>query len=82
MVVRAFVLIEVKIGAIQTVAHILRSVQGIKSVDIITGPFDIIALIEGRNVQDVVASVVEERIRTVPGIIKTSTCISINSRPV
>ena len=49
----------------------LRSVDGIESADVVTGPFDVIALI---NVEDFtqVGLLVTERVHTIPGIVRAT----------
>ncbi len=46
MTTRAYVLIEAQVGKSRDVAAALRSLPGVPSADIITGDFDIIALVE------------------------------------
>ena len=49
---RAYILIETQVGKTRDVVTALRSLSGVPSADIITGDFDIIALVEA---QDMVA---------------------------
>ena len=46
MSAKAFVLIETVVGKNKDVVSALRQIKGIKSVDVVTGPYDIIATIE------------------------------------
>ena len=43
---KAYILIETAVGRTREVAHALRKVEGMISVDVVTGPYDIIALLE------------------------------------
>ena len=55
---RAYILIETQVGMARGVADSLRSFDKVQTVDVITGPFDVIALIEAPDmaaVADLVA---------------------------
>ncbi|GAI12853.1 unnamed protein product, partial [marine sediment metagenome] len=43
MAVKAFVLIEIGVGKTKNVVTALGKVEGVKSADAVTGPYDIIA---------------------------------------
>ena len=44
---KAYLLVETAVGKTRDVANTLRGLQGIESVDVVTGPYDIIAVIDG-----------------------------------
>ena len=71
MAIKAFLLVETAIGTTRDVATSLRAVEGIESADVVTGPFDIIAVI---NVADFtqVGILVTERVHTIPGIVRAT----------
>ena len=46
MAVKAFVLIEVVVGRTKEVVTALQKVEGVKSVEAVIGPYDVIAVIE------------------------------------
>ena len=46
MAAKAFVLIETAVGKTKDVITVLQKTEGIKSVDAVTGPYDIIAVVE------------------------------------
>ena len=50
MTVKAFILIDTSPGKAKEVAHKLRGVQGVIYAHTVTGPHDIIALVESRRV--------------------------------
>jgi DNA-binding Lrp family transcriptional regulator len=54
----------------------IKQLKGLKSVDIVTGPYDVIAVIEADTL-DEVGSIVTGKIHTIPGISRTVTCLSI-----
>ena len=45
MPTRAFILIETQVGRARQVALDLRGLEGVKDADVITGSFDVIALV-------------------------------------
>ena len=48
---RAYILIETQVGKTRDVVLALRSLSGVPSADIITGDFDIIALVEASDMK-------------------------------
>ncbi len=71
MAIKAYLLVETAIGTTRDVATSLRAVEGIDSADVVTGPFDVIAVI---NVEDFtqVGILVTEKVHTIPGIIRAT----------
>jgi DNA-binding Lrp family transcriptional regulator len=78
MAAKAFVLIETAVGRNKEVATALEKLAGVKSVDIVTGPYDIIAIIEGASLNDI-GDIVTGKIHPVAGISRTVTCLAIRS---
>ncbi len=78
MAAKAFVLIETAVGKTREVTLALRGLSGIKSVDPVTGPYDVIAIIEGENLNDI-GDLVTKKIHPVPGISRTVTCLAISA---
>lgn len=78
MTAKAFVLIETDVGKTKDVVDALQKqkVKEIKTVDLVTGPYDIIAVVEHEDF-NAVGSLVTELIHPVPGIKRTVTCLSI-----
>ncbi len=76
MAAKAFVLIETAVGRAKEVAAALQQLKGIKSVDPVTGPYDIIAIVEGETLNDI-GDLVTGRIHPVSGITRTVTCLAI-----
>ncbi len=77
MATKAFVLIETAVGKTKDVVAALRAVKEVSSVDAVTGPYDIIAIIEARDL-NAVGDIVTGRIHTVPGIGRTVTCLAVS----
>ncbi len=76
MAARAFVLIETSVGKTKEVANAIKQLPGIKSVDSVTGPYDIIAVIEAKDLNDI-GDLVTSKIHPVTGISRTVTCLAI-----
>ena len=76
MAAKAFVLIETAVGKNKEVVVALRQLQGVKSVDTVTGPYDIIAIIERETLNDI-GDLVTGKIHPISGISRTVTCLAI-----
>jgi len=75
---KAFVLIETVVGKNKEVVAALRQLEGVKSVDTVTGPYDIIAIIEGETLNDI-GDLVTGKIHPIAGISRTVTCLAIQA---
>ena len=75
MAARAYILIETRVGRSRQTVSELRALDGVVSADIVTGVFDIIALVE---VEDMVAVavLVTDRVQAIPGVQRTITCVA------
>ena len=77
MSTQAFVLIDVMVGRTKEILKALVGVEGVKSAHAVTGPHDIIALVEGENLKSL-SDMVLSQIRGVKGVIRTLTCMVID----
>ena len=78
MAVKAFVLIQTEIELAKTpdvVAALKQLRREVKSVDSVTGPYDIIGVIEVETMDKI--DTVIERIHAVAGVHRTVTCVAI-----
>ena len=76
MAVRAYLLIETQVGKTRQVVEAIRGLEGVVSVDVVTGPYDAIATVEGidlRNIGDLVTTMFHPII----GISRTVTCLVV-----
>ncbi len=78
MATKAYLLVETAVGKTRDVASTLRGLNGIETVDVVTGPYDIIAVISGDDMS-VVGNPVTEGIHTVPGVVRTVTCVAVGT---
>ncbi len=76
MTAKAFVLIETAVGRTKEVATTLRQLEGVSSVDPVTGPYDVIAIVEGKSLADI-GDLVTDKIHPIAGISRTVTCLAI-----
>lgn len=72
----AYVLIEVEAGQVEEVIAALRSLQGIRAADVVTGPYDIIATIDLPE-QRLIGRLVMDTIHGIAGLKRTITCMAI-----
>ncbi|TET17080.1 MAG: Lrp/AsnC family transcriptional regulator [Dehalococcoidia bacterium] len=77
MVARAYVLIETSVGKTKDVALALRKVKGVKEANAVTGPYDVIVVVEGGDLT-VVGNLVTNDIHPVGGIERTVTCLAVD----
>lgn len=74
--VTAYILIEMVAGHSRALAETLIGKPGVKDVDRVTGPWDVIAVIEAEDINGI-SDVVNSEIHTLPGIVRTTTCVSL-----
>jgi len=75
--VEAYILIQTEVGRAADVAAEVRGIQGVKVVDDVTGPYDVIVRAEARTV-DELGKLVVARVQGTAGITRTLTCPVVN----
>ena len=78
MAERAYVLIETQVGKVKAVVESIRGLQGLVSVDAVTGPYDVIATIEMDNLNEI-GDLITAKIHTVKGISRTVSCLAVKN---
>ncbi len=76
MAAKAFILIETVVGRNKGVVAALKQLEGVKSVDTVTGPYDVIATIEGETFNDI-GDLATAKIHPIAGVSRTVTCLVI-----
>ena len=76
MATKAYVLIETTVGSNREIINALKKTNGVTWVDMVTGPFDLVAMVEAASLADV-GDVVTGRIHPIHGITRTVTCLVI-----
>lgn len=77
MSLKAYVLINTQIGKTTDVVKNLREMSEIKHLDVIMGPYDIIALVETDS-HNSLSHMVLERLQGIEAIKHTMTCTVVN----
>jgi DNA-binding Lrp family transcriptional regulator len=77
MVAKAFVLMEVQVGRTSGVVDKLRKLEGIKSADPVTGPYDVIAIIEAESMNDI-GDLLTTKVHPIAGISRIVTCLVLS----
>ena len=77
---RAYVLIESVVGKANAVGNGVRKLQlkkaEVLSVDAVTGPYDVIALLESDDL-DTLGQAITDGIQRVDGVQRTNTCLVV-----
>lgn len=74
----AFVLINVQSGKVPTVAQKLYNIKEVREIFMVTGPFDILAIIEADD-YDKLGEILAEEIQKIPGIEDTQTMMAFRT---
>jgi DNA-binding Lrp family transcriptional regulator len=77
--IKAFVLIETEVGRVREAVSALKQLEGVESADQVTGPYDVIAVLEGESLT-AIGDLVTGKIKDMPGISRSATCLSL-TRP-
>ena len=73
---KAFVLIETVVGRNKEVVAALKQLGRVKSVDTVTGPYDVIATVEGETLNDI-GDLITAKISPIAGISRTVSCLVV-----
>jgi DNA-binding Lrp family transcriptional regulator len=73
---KAYVLIETAVGRAKEVAATIEKLAGVTAVDPVTGPYDIIAIVERDSLNEI-GNLVTGSIHPIAGISRTVTCLAI-----
>ena len=75
--VAAYILIEAQPGALTEAAKRISEIEGLRSIDPVTGPYDAIAYAEASTPDELGRMVVTE-LQKVTGIQRTLTCLVVD----
>ncbi len=78
MTAKAYVLIETQVGKSKRVLEDIRRLKGVTSVDIVTGPYDAIAVLEAENLS-MIGELITSKVHPISGISRTVTCLAVKS---
>ena len=71
--VQAHVLIQAGVGMASRVGQAVTTIQGERSADVVTGPYDVVARIEATSI-DALGRLVVSKIQAIEGVAATLTC--------
>ena len=71
--VTAYILVQTEVGKAAQVAKDIVKIEGVQQAEDVTGPYDVIARAEARNL-DELGKLVVARVQVVDGITRTLTC--------
>jgi DNA-binding Lrp family transcriptional regulator len=75
---KAYVLIETQVGKTKDVAEAIRGVEGVMSFDVVTGPYDAIAVVQGETLNEI-GDLITAKVHPISGISRTVTCLVLKS---
>ncbi|SHE27297.1 transcriptional regulator, AsnC family [Ferrithrix thermotolerans DSM 19514] len=70
---QAYVLIQTDLGRVTDILRKVKEIATVTRADSVTGPYDIIALLEAPSVEEIGREVVES-IQVIDGVTRTLTC--------
>ncbi|MFO0752020.1 MAG: Lrp/AsnC ligand binding domain-containing protein [Thermodesulfovibrionales bacterium] len=73
---RIYLLINVLPGKDVSIRDTLRGIKGVAQADLITGPYDIAAVLEGEDTSDIFGNIIK-KVRKLKGINRTETFVAI-----
>ena len=76
MATKAYILTETSVGKTKDVVTQLRSHRGVRAADTVTGPYDVIAVVEAEDL-NAVGDLVTGHIHALDGIVRTMTCLCV-----
>ena len=71
--IAAYILVQTEVGKAAQVAKDIVEITGVQQAEDVTGPYDVIARAEARNL-DELGRLVVARVQAVDGITRTLTC--------
>ncbi|MCL4534594.1 MAG: Lrp/AsnC ligand binding domain-containing protein [Bacteroidetes bacterium] len=76
MATKAYILIRTEVGKTSDIATAMRSITGVTAVDLVSGPYDIVAVAEGQDA-NAVGRLVLNQMHGLEGLCSTLTCVVI-----
>ena len=78
MAVKAFILIETLPGKnVKNVRSDIIKIKGVKFADYVTGPYDVVAHIEAKDMKGI-NEIVVDKLQSIRGVAKTTTLVSLS----
>ena len=74
--VRAYILIEMVAGHSRALVASLKGRASVAGVDRVTGPFDVVAVLEANDI-NAISDIVTSEIHSLEGVVRTTTCVCL-----
>jgi len=74
---KAYVLINIRMGEISEVVKQLRKVEGVIEANMTFGPYDAVATVQANDPTHL-GHIIYANIQPIPGLIETLTCIAVD----
>lgn len=76
MAIRAYLLIETQTGKSNAVLEKLNSLDQVSKADRVTGPYDVICVLETETLNEI-GNIVKEQIHSMDGVLRTMSCMRL-----
>ncbi len=73
--VRAYILVEIEAGQSDQILSDLKAISEVTAADAVTGPYDIIAVIEVQD-NNTLGNLIRTRLQRLSGVKRTVTCLA------
>ncbi|MBN1148471.1 MAG: Lrp/AsnC ligand binding domain-containing protein [Anaerolineales bacterium] len=73
---KAYVLINVRVGSVPEVLRNLRRLDGIQEANMTFGPYDVVAVLQAADVNKL-GHLIASKIQPIPGVLETMTCLVV-----
>ena len=74
--VQAYILIETAAGHSRRLVESLQSNESVRSVTRVTGPYDVIVVLEAPGIEEI-SNIVERLVHSEEGVLRTTTCLAL-----
>ena len=74
--VRAYIFIEMVAGHAKNLVDHLSDQQAVADIDRVTGPYDVIAILEAATL-DEISNIVTRDVHSLSGVVRTTTCVCL-----
>ena len=71
---KAYILMKIRIGSVSEVVHNLRNVKGVLEAHMTFGPYDVVVVAEAEDVNHL-GRMIANDIHPIPGVLETITCL-------
>ena len=72
----AYILIESLPGKAIELANMIKGIQGVKTVHLVTGPYDVITFVEASDLKSL-GEMIVKKIQSTGSVARTLTCITV-----